>query len=188
VRRISRDGGGYAALDHTGQRHAFDRVIVATNARQALALIESIPELEPVCRQLRRFEYFDTTIAVHGDRRLMPRREAEWSVVNARWDGSHSSLSIWDPARGLPIFKSWVTFDERLPDPLYVTATYEHGKITVDYFDAQRRLKTLQGQHGLWLAGLYTDDADSHESAIRSAVTVTQTLAPGSARLNQLLA
>ncbi len=188
VRRISRDGGGYAVEDHTGERHAFDHVIVATNARQALALIESIPELEPVCRQLRRFEYFDTTIAVHGDRRLMPRRESEWSVVNARWDGSHSSLSIWNPACEVPIFKSWVTFDERLPDPLYATATYEHGKITVDYFDAQRRLKALQGQHGLWLAGLYADDADSHESAIRSAVTVAQRLAPESPRLKHLLA
>ena len=57
-----------------------------------------------------------------------------------------------------------------------------------DYFDAQRRLKALQGQHGLWLAGLYADDADSHESAIRSAVTVAEQLAPESPRLNRMRA
>ena len=187
-RSISHEGDEYAVEDSAGNRHTFDQVIVATNARQALQLIESIPELEPVCRQLRRFEYFDTTIAIHGDRRLMPRQESAWSVVNARWDGSHSSLSIWNPAHGLPIFKSWVTFDDALPEPLYALATYEHGKITPDYFDAQQRLKARQGRHGLWLAGLYADDADSHESAIRSAVSVAQRLAPESARLNQLLA
>ena len=67
-------------------------------------------------------------------------------------------------------------------------ATYEHGKITPDYFDAQRRLRDLQGRDGLWLAGLYTDDADSHESAVRSAVAVAKRLSPDSSRLRLLVA
>ena len=78
--------------------------------------------------------------------------------------------------------------NERLPEPLYATATYQHGKIDLDYFEAQHRLTQLQGEHGLWLAGLYTDDADSHESAIRSAISVGRGLAPGSARLRLLTA
>ena len=186
--RVSLDGDGFVITDAEGTRHPFDRVVVAANARQALGLIESMPELAAVSDQLRRFEYFDTKIAIHGDRRLMPADESAWSVVNVRWDGSHSSLSIWDPAAGLPVFKSWVTFDEQLPDPLYAVATYEHGKISPEYFDAQERLKALNGTAGLWLAGLYTDDADSHESAIRSAVTVARALAPDSDRLRRLLA
>ena len=44
--------------------------------------------------------------------------------------------------------------------------------MTVDHFDAQARLKELLGLGGVWLAGLYMDDADSHESAVRSAVTI----------------
>ena len=188
IRRVTRESDGYAVDEANGTRHTFDHVVIATNARQAADLIQSVPELEPRVAELRRFRYFDTKIAIHGDRRLMPRSKAAWSVVNARWDGAHSSLSIWSAARGLPVFKSWVTFDQALPDPLYAVATYEHGKIDIDYFDAQRRLKALQGQHRLWLAGLYTDDADSHESAIRSAITVARELAPGSQRLAQLLA
>ncbi|WP_425821840.1 FAD-dependent oxidoreductase [Microbacterium sp. DT81.1] len=188
VRRVEREGGGYAVEDARGIRHRFDQVIVATNAQQALPLLEAVPGLEPMRRQLGRFEYFDTAIAVHGDRRLMPPDESDWSVVNARWDGEHSALTIWDPARGLPVFKSWVTFDERMPQPIYALARYEHGKVTPDYFDAQRRLCELQGREGVWLAGLYTHDADSHESAIRSAVTVAQRLAPDSVRLRRLLA
>ena len=164
----------------------FDHVILATSAERAAALVEEVAELEIVREQLRRFEYFDTRIAIHGDRRLMPRQESAWSVVNARWDGAHSQLSIWDPSRGLHVFKSWVTFDDDLPQPLYAVAAYEHGMITPEYFDAQRRLRELQGRDGLWLAGLYTDDADSHESAVRSAVAVVRGMSPDSPRLQRL--
>lgn len=187
IRRVTREGEGYAVEDADGSRHPFDRLILATNAQQALRLLDGLPDLDTVRRELSRFEYFETTIALHGDRRLMPASEAAWSVVNARWDGTHSALSAWNPRRGLPIFKSWVTYEARMPEPLYALAHYQHGKVTVDYFDAQRRLKALNGQHNLWLAGLYMDDADSHESAIRSAVTVAERIAPESARLKQLV-
>jgi predicted NAD/FAD-binding protein len=187
VARVTRVAEGWVIEDAAGGRHPFDHVIVATGAHQAAALLGDAPPLELVRRQLRRFEYFDTTIAIHGDRRLMPRHESAWSVVNARWDGAHSQLSIWDPSRGLPIFKSWITFDDALPEPLYALATYTHGKITPDYFDAQRQLRDLQGRDGLWFAGLYADDADSHESAVRSAVTVAKRLSRDSPRLQLLL-
>lgn len=183
VESVTRDGDGTLEVEAGRVRHPFDHLVFACSARQAHALLAHLPELDELTAQLARFEYFDTTIAIHGDRRLMPRDEAAWSVVNIRADAAHSSLSIWDPARGLPVFKSWVTYDEALPEPLYATATYEHGLIDTAYFDAQRRLRPLQGQHGVSLAGLYTADADSHESAIVSAVAVAERLAPDSLRL-----
>ncbi|WP_243076182.1 FAD-dependent oxidoreductase [Microbacterium sp. SS28] len=187
VQSIAREGDEFLVRDAAGGRRAFDQVVLATGARQALALVEPLPGMEPVARQLRRFEYFDTRIAIHGDRSLMPPSESVWSIVNARWDGTHSHLSIWNPERGLPVFRSWVTFDERMPQPLYATATYEHLAPTVEHFDAQRELKQLRGHGDVWLAGLYTDDADSHESAVRSAVTIAQRLAPDSPRLRKLM-
>lgn len=183
---LHRDGAEWVIEDAAGTRHTFDQVVVATNAEQALHLIGPLEGFHAVAEQLGRFEYFDTTIAIHGDRRLMPPDVADWSVVNARWDGVHSQLSAWDPQRDLPIFKSWVTFDEALPEPLYALATYRHGKITPAYFEAQESLRALQGEGGLWLSGLYTADADSHESAIRSAMAVASHLAPDSARLRAL--
>lgn len=183
VQRIMRAGDGFEVVDATGIRRTFDHVVLATNARQASGLLASLPDLEARAAQLGRIEYFDTTIAVHGDRRLMPLRESAWSVVNIRWDGTHSHLSIWNPTRRVPVFRSWVSFDERMPDNVYATARYEHGAITPDYFAAQERLRSMQGEHRVWLAGLYSDDVDSHGSAIRSAVTVAQRLAPGSRRL-----
>jgi len=183
VDSVTREADGGLSIEGGGMRHPFDHLVFACNARQAHALLAHRPELAELTEQLARFEYFPTTIAIHGDRRLMPRDQAAWSVVNIRADAAHSSLSIWDPARGLTVFKSWVTYDDVLPEPLYATATYEHGLIDTAYFDAQRRLRPLQGRHGISLAGLYTADADSHESAILSAVAVAERLAPDSPRL-----
>lgn len=185
--RISREDGRFLVESSDGSVQEFDRVVLACNARQAAELVADIPELAMMRAQLDRFRTFETRIAIHGDRRLMPRDEASWSVVNARWDGEHSSLTVWNRRRGLPVFKSWVTYDDELPDPLYAVAAYEHGMITPEYFDAQATLKGLNGAHGLWLAGLYMHDVDSHESAIRSAVTVAYALAPDSPRLRALV-
>lgn len=187
VRSIEREGDEFVIRDAAATRRTYDRVVLATSARPALALLEALPGMEPVTAQLRRFEHFETRIAVHGDRRLMPPSTSAWSVVNARFDGAHSHLSIWNPERGLPVFRSWVTFEERLPQPLYATATYEHLAPTVEHFAAQRALAALRGHGGVFLAGLYTDDADSHESAVRSAVTIAQELAPDSPRLERLV-
>lgn len=181
--RLERHDDEYVIQDAVDSRESFDHIVIATNAQQAAELLRSMDGLEAVTEQLDRVEYFDTTIAVHGDRRLMPPRRGAWSVVNARWDGEHSHLSVWDPALGLDVFRSWVTYDTQPPEPLYATVTYRHGKITPAYFDAQRRLKDLNGVAHVWIAGLYMHDTDSHESAIRSAVAVARRLAPESERL-----
>ena len=183
VTGVERAGDGFLVHDTSGSEHGFDRIVVATNARQALAVLGSVPGVEAMRTQLRRFEYVDTRIAVHGDARLMPAERSAWSVVNVRWDGKHAHNTVWGPGHRTDVFRSWVTFSAQLPEPLYAVATYEHGKITPAYFEAQRELAALQGDGGVWLAGLYTAGADSHESAVRSAVTVTRALAPKSERL-----
>ncbi|GAA5196059.1 FAD-dependent oxidoreductase [Microbacterium jejuense] len=183
VDSVTRDPDGSLRVTAAGERHRFDHVVFACDASAAHDLLAGVPETAAMRAQLARFGYFDTTIAIHGDTRLMPRDRSAWSVVNVRTDGAHSQLSIWSPGRGIPVFKSWVTYDAELPQPLYATATYRHGLIDTAYFDAQRRLRPLQGAHGISLAGLYTADADSHESAILSAVAVAERLAPDSARL-----
>ncbi|KQM83993.1 FAD-dependent oxidoreductase [Agromyces sp. Leaf222] len=187
ITRLAREHGHLLVETADGGVHEFDRVVLACNPRVAAGLVAGIPELAGMRTQLERFRTFQTRIAIHGDRRLMPRDEASWSVVNARWDGVHSSLTVWNPRRGLPVFKSWITHDDELPDPLHALVTYEHGMITPEYFDAQATLKGLNGAGGLWLAGLYMHDVDSHESAVRSAVTVALALAPDSARLRELI-
>jgi predicted NAD/FAD-binding protein len=189
VARLTRRGEQLGVQTADGADHAFDHVILATNARAAQQLLAEVEGAEELRRILGQIEYFPTTIAVHGDTRLMPARREHWSVVNTRYDGVHSANTIWKRWKSRqPIFRSWVTFEPQLPEPLYALAHYEHAKVNTAYFDAQPRLAALQGRHHLWLAGTYLHDIDSHESAIVSAVTLARKLAPGSTRLRQLMA
>ncbi len=188
IEQISRAGDRWVVRDTNGRVGAFDHLVVATNAYEARQLLAGIHETERLCRDLSAIEYFKTTIAVHGDRRLMPARETHWSVANIRYDGVHSASTIWKGWKSsAPVFRSWITHDTRSIDPLYAVATYYHPKPTPDYFRMQPKLAARQGQDRLWLAGLYTHDIDCHESAILSAVKVAEGLAPRSANLTRLL-
>jgi predicted NAD/FAD-binding protein len=188
VRSICRTPTGYEIADSTGNIALADHVIMATNAYEAASILKEVRTAEPAVKQLKRFEYFRTEIAIHGDRRWMPPDARDWSVFNLRHEGRYTHATVWKPWRttGLPVFKSWVTFKDEPPETLYAQASYWHGRITPEYFAAQRALAELQGEHQLWFAGVYTHDVDCHESAILSAVKVARRLAPESSRLAQL--
>jgi predicted NAD/FAD-binding protein len=189
VIHAERSGDGYTLRTAGGGVHAVDRLVLATNAAEARTILAGVEGAEAVCQTLAPVSYFRSTIAVHGDRRLMPADERHWGVVNIRHDGRHSQSSVWRPwRRAGHVFKSWVTYEAALPEPLYGLATYWHPRVDAAYFRAQRELRALQGRGGLWIAGMYTHDVDCHESAVVSGVNVARRLAPGSARLAALLA
>ncbi|MCC6802011.1 MAG: FAD-dependent oxidoreductase [Anaerolineae bacterium] len=178
---------GYMIDDANGGSEAYDHVVLATNASQAAEAIAAITDTQEIRRLLNQITYFDTTIAVHGDVRLMPPQRKHWSVVNVRFDGTYSQMTIWKAWKSqMPVFRSWITHDDHLPDPLYALVKYRHPRINAAYFGAQKALQAYQGVRNLWLAGMHMHDVDSHESAVISAVKVAQALAPNSPRLKQL--
>lgn len=187
VAGIVREGDGFRVRERGGADRRFDRVILATNAADARALLDGVPGTERVREHLGRVAYFRTTIAVHEDRRLMPADERDWSVINVRHDGRHAQNTVWKPWRSRrPVFRSWVTYDAALPDRVHRVTTYDHPKVTPAYFAAQRALASEQGKGGLWLAGMHTRDIDSHESALVSGVKAAQGISPGAPRLGLL--
>jgi predicted NAD/FAD-binding protein len=126
---IKRQGNEYQLVDREGHDWIFDEVVFATNAYEASQILSDLDGAEPIRAQLNKIEYFKTSIAIHGDERLMPADKKAWSVVNIRYDGQHSSNSIWKYWRinNRPIFKSWVTYEKELPQPLYALRTYWHA-------------------------------------------------------------
>lgn len=184
---IERLDAGYRVIDRRGEAEVYDHIVLATNANQAAEALIRTEGAEDLRTSLSQFSYFETTIALHGDTRLMPPRRQHWSTVNIRYDGQFSQLSVWLPWNSdVPVFKSWVTHDRTLPDKLYATAKYWHPRVNTTYFSLQKRLQHVQGQNNLWLAGLYMVDVDCHESAVLSAVNVARGLAPQSERLRLL--
>lgn len=180
-------GVGYEIVEADGRRTPCDQVVLATNAADARRLLEPCGTAGATREVLSRFGYFETTIAIHGDARLLPRERRHWSVVNVRRQVDRGWTTIYKPwANPVPVFKTWISGSSELPEPLYRRLVYRHARVTPDYFAAQRALEPHQGRAGLWLAGMYTQGVDCHESALHSAIRVADRLAPESARLRQL--
>lgn len=190
------DGEIYTIQESGGNESQYDHVIIATNAAQASELLINIDSAASTRAILDKVEYFKTKIALHGDCRFMPKNRSDWRVVNIRSNGISSAITVckeWlHPTR--PIFKSWLTYDVRpakdtagaLPNPLYALVEYDHPKVNLKYFEAQKAIAMIQGTNNLWLVGNYTFDNDSHESALRSALHVASQLAPQAERLHLL--
>jgi predicted NAD/FAD-binding protein len=185
-----KNGSAFLLIDSVGNRFPADHVVFAGNAYEMAKVLERSQPDAPALVPLKSYEYIRTKIAIHGDRGLMPADERLWSVVNIRYNGHHASNSVWRGNGGSrqPVFKSWVTFDEQLPEPLYALRTYWHPKINTRYFESQAALRRYQGRDNLWFAGVHTHDVDCHESAIVSAVKIAQRLAPETSRLKRLTA
>lgn len=187
VKSIQRTSDVYIVEDMDGRTETYDHVVLATNANQAAAAIATIPGTQELCQLLNQITYFETTIAIHGDTRLMPPRRKHWGTVNIRFDGVYSQLSIWKSWKSAaPVFRSWITYETHLPEPLYAVAKYFHPRVDSAYFGAQKALQPYQGINNLWLTGIYMHDIDCHESAVVSGIKVAQALAPNSPRLRQL--
>lgn len=73
-----------------------------------------------------------------------------------------------------------------MPESLYNLVEYQHVKINLAYYQAQKNRITMQGRSHLWLAGLYMHCIDSHESAVLSAVNIARKIDPQSVNLQQL--
>jgi uncharacterized protein len=184
---ITHLGNVYKVREADGSTHEFDHLIIATSPWDAHNFLALVEDAESTWRQLSRIDSFETVIAIHSDRRLMPAEEKYWSVVNLRYNGRYCQNTVWKKWKSVrPIFRSWVTFDAHMPDALYKVINYRHVKVNLNYYQAQKNLISLQGRNQLWLAGLYMHDIDCHESAILSAVNIARKLDPQSLNLQEL--
>ena len=84
VRRVRRLGQGAEVVDASGERHRFDRVVLATHADTALKLLETPSVRE--ARLLGCFPYARNAITLHTDSSVMPQRRAAWASWNYRID------------------------------------------------------------------------------------------------------
>jgi len=183
--------GTYLIVQDDDTESEVDYLIIATNADQAAKLLHTTPTMQELEKSLSKIQYFSTTIAVHGDQRLMPANKSHWSVANVYFDGTYSNLTTYKSWKSdTPIFRSWITpniakFNP--PSPLYAIEYFIHAKVNRNYFEAQRIIKKYQGINNIWLAGIYVNGMDAHESAIVSAITIAKQLAPDSSRFKQLM-
>jgi|HubBroStandDraft_4_1064222.scaffolds.fasta_scaffold32913_2 predicted NAD/FAD-binding protein len=187
VRRIERDDG-FVVEGEDGERHHFDRLVVATSARDAAELLRGIAGVAEMHAAVASFRHFDAEIAIHGDASFMPPDPRDWAHNNLFFERTRAWMSDWQGLRrGVPVFRTWLPQGRLPPSPLYARRTFRHLLMTPENALLQRRIAGLQGASGLWVTGMYSVDVDNHESALLSALVPALALAPRAHNLGRLL-
>ncbi len=189
IRRNPGRGGGFTltAESAKGRRLSqdFDDVVLTVHTDVALRILGS--EVSDEYRNvLTGIPYQANAIYLHADRDWMPKSKdswASWNVVSKRedahTDASPVCMSYWaNRLANLPkgTRDLFVTLNPaRKPPPqlTLVETTFSHPIFSPRAEAMQRRLREVQGEGGVWLAGAWTGYG-FHEDGIKSAVRVCE--------------
>jgi predicted NAD/FAD-binding protein len=171
VETIVRDADGVTVLA-AGREARYDRVILATPADTALALLAQPSADER--RVLGAFHYTDNHTVLHTDRRFLPRRAAAHASWNYVADPDTSVVAVtysMTRLQGLPDAPYLVTLNPRTPPARVIhEARFRHPQLDRAALAAQPRLATLGNAHRTYFAGAYARFG-FHEDGLRAGAT-----------------
>ncbi len=154
----------------------FDRVVLATHADQALALLEDPTPAER--RVLGRFRYTRNEAVLHTDSSFLPRARRARASWNYRLgdEGRPTITYHLNRLQGLAAERDYcVTLNEAVPEEhTLARIVYEHPLYTVDTLRAQAELPRLAGGRTHY-AGAYFGNG-FHEDGLASGVAVARAL------------
>jgi predicted NAD/FAD-binding protein len=176
VTDVTRRADGVQIRDVTGQVTRVDRVVIATHADQALALLTDPSDAEVTT--LKQFGYSANVTVLHTDSSVLPRARnarASWNYRMTSCDrpGQPAVVTYWmnrlQGHRSPEAFLVTLNDRERL-DPRSVAAVmdYEHPVYTAEAVRAQSRLAGLATDRTVY-AGAY-HGWGFHEDGCRSGV------------------
>ena len=177
ARTLRRDADGVELTTDDGERHRFDKVVVATHADQARALLEDPSDEET--RVLGAFGYTRNDAVLHTDQRLLPRIHSARAAWNYRLgdDGRPTVTYSLNRLQALAGETEYcVTLNEAVADEHVIRRlVYEHPLYTVDSLRAQRELPSLSGRRHTYYAGAHHGNG-FHEDGLASGVRVAAEL------------
>jgi uncharacterized protein len=179
---VRRAAGRVIVTDVRGEARAYDHVVLATHANEALAVIDQpTPEEADL---LGAFRYSRNLAVLHSDPGLMPRRRRAWSSWNYvgsrdRRDAA-AGVTYWmNRLQGIPEhLPLFVTLNPERPPhtgSLHHSEVYEHPIFDAAAIAAQRRLWSLQGKGNIWFCGAHFG-AGFHEDGLQSGLAVAEQL------------
>jgi predicted NAD/FAD-binding protein len=194
TRALTRTRAGWFLQTRTGHHGPYRSVVLnapPSSGRQLLPRLRAFADLPAL---LSMYEYFDSRLLIHTDPAYVDRDRRNWAAYNAGVDGQACEGSVWYgalhqklPSGGtIDVFKSWAERRRADPTQILLERRFKHPVISESTIQAARALRSLQGRNGLYFSGQYTTGFDSQESAVYSAMKVTEMLAPASQTLASL--
>lgn len=189
VRMVQRTGSEIMLRAQGCEAQAFDQVVFACHADQALALLSDATPDERAA--LGAVSFQDNRVVLHRDPGFMPRRKACWSSWVYRTeanDASESSIGV----------TYWMNRLQNIPldDPMFVTLNPTRGIADHDVYDevtfrhpvfdhgalaAQAKIAQMQGQQNTWFAGAWLRNG-FHEDGFATAMRIARRLLPQEVR------
>ncbi len=180
VQGVRRLGHGVAVTSAAGEE-AFDQIVLACHADDALRLLEEPSEQELAI--LGGITYQDNSATLHTDARVLPPRRRAWAAWNAHVPataGATCSVSYWmNELQSLAAPEELIVSLNRDsdidPSRVLRRLQYRHPHQTVASVASQARKAEIQGVNNTWFAGAGWGHG-FHEDGLRSGVEVAQQL------------
>lgn len=180
VRAIVRDDTGVTVATAAGTADRFDRVVIATHADDALALLGDASRAE--FEALSRFRYSVNDTWLHSDDRLMPAARdarASWNCELADCSHDTSAVSVtYDLNRlqghapGRPLLCSLNPLAP-IGGEVLARMTYAHPVLDAGAFAGQAAIARLNGERHTFYCGAHLRNG-FHEDGVVSALWVTK--------------
>ncbi|MDJ0783507.1 MAG: FAD-dependent oxidoreductase [Desulfosarcinaceae bacterium] len=172
---IIRTQAGVVLRDEAGEQHAFDRVVVATHADEALRLLNDPSEAER--RLLGAWRYSVNETILHTDLRWMPpsqRAWASWNVIRGRGAVVEAPVTLtyhMNRLQQLDTRRQYLVtlnpFRPIDPDHIIARMIYTHPIYDFESLNTQTDLPNLNGVRNTFFCGSYFGYG-FHEDAARS--------------------
>ena len=165
-----------------GEHHSFDKVVIATHANEALALLTDAGDEES--ELLGSFGYSTNVVWLHRDEKALPEHQRSRAAWNYRLEGcetptDRARVTYWmnrlqgHPERD-PLIVTLNPFVGADPEHVIARMTYEHPTFSAASVAAQPRLGSLNSDR-LAFAGAY-HGWGFHEDGCRSGVAAAEAL------------
>lgn len=159
---------------------AYDHVIIATHADQALTMLSDASSLEH--EVLQAFPYRHNTAILHTDTALMPGRRKAWSTHNFLGSSMERGITLtyWmnrlQPFIGQEnIFLTLNPATKPAPEKIIKEIRYAHPQFTMDSRKGWENIKSIQGHNRTWFCGGWCGYG-FHEDSLTSGLTIAEAL------------
>ncbi|MFO0612564.1 MAG: FAD-dependent oxidoreductase [Polyangiaceae bacterium] len=184
VSRVERRDGAVVVRRDGADPDPFDEVILAVHADQAKRMLVATAEEADA---LGAITYNANEVVLHTDTSVLPKDRRAWSAWNYLRGPKANGPTVTYDLNVLQRFVDAETYGVSLnetrvvaPDRVLARMTYEHPYFTHGAFEAQAKLKQMNGFGNVWFAGGYMG-MSFHEDGVRSANDIVKRLAPGAA-------
>ena len=158
-----------------------DRVIIATHADEALAMIENPSDLEK--ETLSNFSYKKNIAYIHTDQSVMPENKKAWCSWNSSMKKNEiekNSITYWlNLLQNLEceenIFLTLNPYFEIEESKILKKVKFTHPYFDQSALDYQSKLKNLQNKRNILFCGSYFGYG-FHEDGIKSSIEMLKNL------------